>query len=204
MSSATNKSTPHKFLPQSLPASTTKFLWYGLGNPGKTFEHTRHNAGVIFLEELQKALNYIDSKSPKQIKGETVYVYNNIDQIVYPSTTFMNESGIMLRQTLKYLNLDMMNLIVAYDDLDLKLGEFKLVRNSHPKVHNGINSVIRQLGGADFYHLRIGIDNRDAIPTRLSGADYVLAKFKKEEEEILRSTLSGICMAISADLSKSE
>lgn len=118
---------------------------FALGNPGKKYENTPHNAGQIVLKELTGDL---------ALSGA---------QIIYPDT-FMNESGRFIKNFLRNKNLlkninntEYKNIVVVYDDIDLPIGEFKLAFGRGDGGHNGLISVINELGTKDFVRLRIGI-----------------------------------------------
>ena len=98
---------------------------------------------------------------------------------------FMNESGRLLQ------GLPEGELYVAHDDLDIRLGEYKIQKGKGPKEHNGVESVEQALGHRDFWRIRIGIDNRTAP---IDGETYVLQKFTPEEKIILENTLDAIIM----------
>ena len=95
----------------------------------------------------------------------------------------MNESGRAVRKVMDYYKLSENNLILVHDDLDLKLGEYKIQKGVGPKVHNGLTSIEERLGRTDFWRVRVGIDSRQsAVGSRQSGEDYVLADFSSDEE----------------------
>lgn len=151
----------------------------GLGNPGVLYSSTRHNAGILFVEQLAETLHsdygwrkHFDAlifKTPELVLVKTKEV-------------FMNESGRLLQ------GLPEGELYLVHDDLDIKLGEYKIQKGVGPKVHNGVESIENQLGTKDFWRIRIGIDNRDS-QNRIPGEEYVLQKFSSEEREILK----GVC-----------
>jgi peptidyl-tRNA hydrolase, PTH1 family len=102
---------------------------------------------------------------------------------------FMNESGKIIREALDNRHRAIENLYIAHDDLDIRLGEYKIQLGTGPKVHNGVISVEQALGTKDFWRVRIGIDNRQ---TPVEGEDYVLQKFRPEEMEIINGVLEDI------------
>ncbi len=143
----------------------------GLGNPGVEYSATRHNAGAALVDRLA------GSKT-----GDLV--------LVKTKDVFMNESGRLLQ------GLPEGELYVAHDDLDVKLGEFKIQFGKGPKDHNGVESVERALGTKDFWRIRIGIDNRT---TPVDGETYVLQKFTPEEKVILGNALDAIVKAVNTN-----
>ncbi len=156
-------------------------LIVGLGNPGKRYEKNRHNVGFMFVDYLltNSKLKIQNSRlqfASKIIKGElekaTVY-------LIKPQT-FMNNSGRAVVKFIKYLKINTKDLIIVHDDLDLRLGEYKMQFGKGPKIHNGILSVEKELKSKAFWRLRIGVDNRES-ENRVNGEKYVLEDFKKEE-----------------------
>ena len=141
-------------------------LIVGLGNPGKKYEKTRHNVGSRVVGEL-KSLNLKDI-------------------ILVQPTTFMNESGRAVKKITKNYKLKTENLIVVHDDIDLPLGEFKIQKNRGSAGHKGVQSIIDSLGTKDFTRIRIGIKPEQYYRPFRSTEKFVLEKFTKDEEEILK------------------
>jgi PTH1 family peptidyl-tRNA hydrolase len=148
-------------------------LLVGLGNPGEKYELTRHNAGFLLVDALHS------EKIPK-------------DFVVRKSDMFMNESGIFVKKLVDRYELDVNDLYIAHDDLDIPLGAYKIQFGIGPKVHNGVNSVERELGTKDFWRIRIGVDNRKP-DDRIQGEEYVLQDFTEKERKILNSIITEIC-----------
>lgn len=146
-----------------------KLLLVGLGNPGKKYAFTRHNAGRLLVRYLRdhpiESIELIESES------------------------YMNESGEWLARRLRS-NVAMKqfdNLIIAHDDLDLPLGRVKLQFGRGPRVHGGVASVEAALATTEFWRLRIGIDNRRPEASDMYiGKDYVLSVFTRGERKILQ------------------
>lgn len=161
-------------------------LIVGLGNTGLEYERTRHNAGFIFLDSIAQS-NFKEEKKFKALMSE----HNGI-KLAKP-TTFMNSSGEAIRAISDFYKINPSQILVVHDDLDIKLGEYKLQFDKGPKVHNGISSIENHLGTSEFWRLRIGIDNRTPeLKANISGADYVLGRFSSEELEILTKILFSI------------
>ena len=140
----------------------------GIGNPGTEYEGTRHNTGYMFVDEILK-------KENSQFKA-------------YKSDEFMNESGVFAKKIVDSRKLDLSDLYVVHDDLDIKLGEYKIQFGRGPKDHNGVRSVNDSLGTEEYWHIRIGVDNRP-LDNRPLGIEYVLEKFDDEENEIIKRTI---------------
>lgn len=152
-------------------------LIVGLGNPGKEYRNTRHNIGFEFVDRLSGGVMY-----SLESKFESL-VYREKNLLFVKPQTFMNESGRAVRKIMDFYKLGTGDIVLVHDDLDLKLGEYKLQRGVGPKVHNGVSSVEASLPDKNFLRVRIGVDNREKTLFTGSGADYVLSKFGKEELE---------------------
>jgi len=157
-------------------------LIVGLGNPGKKYEQTHHNAGFLFVDYVAKLLNCQTVKAKKNY--EAIQQCNNVAISFIKPLTFMNESGRAVAEILKNSPYSVADLIVVHDDLDLRLGEFKIQKGKGPKVHNGVNDIEQKLGTKEFTRVRIGVDNREK-ENRLPGEAYVLQAFTEEELVIL-------------------
>lgn len=170
----------------------------GLGNPGNQYRNSRHNAGIMLVDKLaeQKESEY------GWRRKKDIFTYETEGWILAKTATFfMNDSG---RVALEFKQLTQgagrdpsaslrmtTGLIIAHDDLDLKLGEYKIQFARGPKVHHGIESVEKALKTDKFWRIRIGIDNRDAN-ARIPGEQYVLQPFSQEEKQKLDDTLEKI------------
>lgn len=195
-------------------------LIVGLGNLGEKYENTRHNVGFQVADRL--VIKISNSKFPipnfqfeKKFKAETVRMG---DVVVVKPQTFMNESGTAVASLCKFFKIHNSDLFVVHDDLDLKLGEYKIQMGVGPKLHNGIASIeeklrtLRQGSGQakDFWRVRIGVDNREIISTnnpisnntnfqskkRISGEAYVLQDFSENEKNILDNVLEKVTSEI--------
>lgn len=183
----------------------------GLGNPGKQYENTRHNVGFLVLERLintDQKLIYTDKISGNPFNNQCKSVHewktdkgreceeavvklaNGGSVVMAKPQTMMNASGRAVSKLLNFYKVESKELLVVHDDLDLKLGEFKLQLAKGPKVHNGVNSIEEALGTGDFYRLRIGVDNRDPAG-RTPGEEYVLQEFSLEEQTQVDKLIRG-------------
>ena len=150
-------------------------LVVGLGNPGKEYKGTRHNVGFMVLD------NYLGKVSWKNKSDSFFYSteINNEQVIFIKPNTYMNLSGIAVKKIAKFYKLKPEDILVIQDDLDMSLGSFKVKRNSSSGGHNGIKSIITELGTEEFGRLKIGIDKDSRIPVD----KYVLSKFSTQELE---------------------
>lgn len=152
-----------------------KKLIAGLGNPGREYKKTRHNAGFMFIEKMAEKFNVYFSPG----KGD--YLETNKDDIfLIKPMTYMNNSGIALYQFLqRHPDIDINDILVAYDDMDLPLGFIRIRKDGSSGGHKGIESIIYHLKRKDFCRLRIGIGKGE------NGIEWVLSQFTKEEMEKL-------------------
>ena len=165
-------------------------LVVGLGNPGKDYEWTRHNAGFMVIDEIAKALNCdIDSKKFKALIGSTKYKGETI--LLMKPQTFMNLSGEALGEAMRFYKLEAKDIIVIYDDLDLPVGKIRLRPKGSAGGHNGVKSIIQHIHTQEFNRIRVGIDKDARIPV----VNWVLSKFRKEEKDALMEAVSNACKA---------
>lgn len=151
-------------------------LIIGLGNPGEKYKNTRHNVGFMVADALQK-----------------IKLQNSV--VVKKSNTFMNQSGESVGKMVNKYMIDLSNLYVVHDDLDILLGSYKIQFGKGPKDHNGIKSVDNVLGTDQYWHIRVGIDNRSS-DNRQTGEEYVLQDFTEDEMVILDKVISEVCRKI--------
>lgn len=162
----------------------------GLGNPGIEYSLTRHNAGAMLVDKLGEKFASESSYGWRRKNSVMMWESSNL-VLVKSGEIFMNESGRMVHE-LSYTKYNPKDIWVAHDDLDLRLGEFKMQMGKGPKVHNGVESIENAMGTRDFQRIRIGIDNRDTN-NREDGEKYVLQRFVKTELHLLETTLESIC-----------
>lgn len=174
-----------KRITQFVSRGPSKTLFVGLGNPGKKYEKNRHNVGFLCIDFLSEGASFTENK--KTLSHEAT---NSVAIFLKPDT-FMNDSGKSAKAALSYYKLPPTALVVLHDDLDIKLGEFKIQSAVGPKVHNGVNSIESVLHSSNFLRVRIGVDNRDPN-ARTPGQAYVLSDFKKEEMQILHTVFEKI------------
>lgn len=160
------------------------YIIAGLGNPGNEYKNTRHNLGFLTLDVLAEDLGIRISKSKHQaligtgtVKGRKV--------ILLKPQTYMNASGISLREALRYNKVDPQRLIVIYDDVDLPVGSLRIRKRGSAGTHNGMRSIVSEIGSEDFPRIRIGIgssEHQDMV-------GHVLGKISGDEEELLKDAM---------------
>lgn len=162
----------------------------GLGNIGKRYVTTRHNAGFLFVDRI--ADNSFKESGQLESFISEIQVKNNKIFLIKP-LTLMNNSGRAVQKFLAYNKILPSETIVFHDDLDILLGKFKIQFGKGPKIHNGINSIENSLATESFWRGRIGIENRTATEKEhIEGVNYVLGRFNQEEISILRSLFFNI------------
>ena len=154
----------------------------GLGNPGDNYRLTKHNFGFWIVDELvkQRSLKY------KAGKGEYVFAKDKQYMFIKP-TTFVNNSGLAIKQLLNYFdNIDSNDLIIIYDDLDIELGNIRFKSKGSDGGHNGIKSIIYHLNSDTFDRLKIVI----ATQTKMRPSEvYVLKPFPKKYTQIVNEVI---------------
>lgn len=159
----------------------------GLGNPGEMYVNNRHNVGFLVLDHLAGRLG-IETWESKfgSLIGKAPGVL-----LVKPQS-FMNRSGDVVSEIVNFYKISLADLIVVHDDLDIKLGEYKIINGVGPKIHNGVNSIENKMGRVDFWRVRLGIDNRPNGEARTAGEEYVLSDFTPEEKTELDKIVKGV------------
>ncbi len=153
-------------------------LIVGLGNPGKQYEKTRHNAGFMAVDETARLLGIIMN----QIKFKGMIGEGRVGSekvILLKPLTYMNLSGESLIQVLQFYKPELDQILVIYDDLDTQVGQIRLRMKGSAGGHNGIKSIIQHVGTEEFYRIRVGI-GRPQQGEKV--VDYVLEPFMKAEE----------------------
>lgn len=149
----------------------------GLGNPGKAYEQTRHNAGFFVVEELARRAG-TDWKMEKSHSAEIAKV--PWGWLVKPQT-YMNDSGRSVQSLAAYYKIAAVEVLVIFDDFALPLGQIRLRKSGSSGGHNGMESVSLHLGTREIPRLRVGIGSPNGL-TR----DYVLDKFTPDEQPALK------------------
>ncbi|MBN2015533.1 aminoacyl-tRNA hydrolase [Candidatus Dojkabacteria bacterium] len=157
---------------------TKRQVIIGLGNPGREYEKTRHNVGFAYINFLLQKYR-IKGINEKKLKNSIVYEVGE-DLILVKPQTFMNNSGLSVREVVKWYKVDVENeLILVHDDLDIPLGKVKIQEAKSPREHRGVKSVEDHLGSVHFTRIRIGIEHRNG--RKIHGEDYVLKEFDEKE-----------------------
>jgi PTH1 family peptidyl-tRNA hydrolase len=162
------------------------WLIVGLGNPGKDYAHTRHNAGFRALDVLADKLSCkVDKGKFQGLYGQTTYGGRKI--FLLKPQTYMNLSGRSVLQLSAYFNIPPQQIIVLFDDISLIPGRLRIRADGSAGGHNGIKSIIAELGSQDFPRVKIGVGGKQNPEQDL--ADHVLSGFSSLEEKALTSAL---------------
>lgn len=162
------------------------WLIVGLGNPGKQYERTRHNAGFRAIDILAQSLGCkIDKGKFQGLYGQTTYQGKKL-YLLKPQT-FMNLSGRSVLQMSAYYAIPPQRVIVLFDDISLEPGRLRIRAEGSAGGHNGIKSIINELGSQDFPRVKIGVGAKPHTEQDL--ADWVLSSFSATEEKALSAAL---------------
>ncbi len=172
-------------------------LFVGLGNPTPDSQNNRHNIGFKVIDAINQKFGL--SKQKPKFKG--LLTTGNIgDKKVYAikPLTFMNNSGICIRELIEYFKMDVADVIVFHDDLDIDVGKIKAKFGGSSAGHNGIESIDKFIG-KDYSRVRIGIGKPES---KISISDYVLNDFNDEEKEKLENITENIITSLNILLDK--
>ena len=162
------------------------WLIVGLGNPGKDYEKTRHNCGFRALDVLAQKLGCkVDRGKFQGLFGQTTYSGTKV--LLLKPLTYMNLSGRSVLQLSAYFHIPPQRIIVMFDDISLEPGRLRIRADGSAGGHNGIKSIISELGSQDFPRVKIGVGGKAHPEQDL--ADHVLSGFSALEEKALQSAL---------------
>ena len=168
------------------------WLIVGLGNPGREYEKTRHNAGFRAIDVLADSLGCkIDKAKFQGLYGQANYKGKKI--MLLKPQTFMNLSGRSVLQLSAYFNIPPARIIVMFDDISLAPGRLRVRADGSAGGHNGIKSIIAELGSQEFPRVKIGVGAKKNEQQDL--ADWVLSAFSPGEEKALVSALDRVADA---------
>ena len=166
--------------------SNETWLIVGLGNPGREYEKTRHNCGFRAIDLLAEKLSCkIDKAKFQGLYGQTTYKGNKL--FLLKPQTYMNLSGRSVLQLSAYFNIPPERIIVLFDDISLAPGKLRVRANGSAGGHNGIKSIIQELGSQDFPRVKIGVGAKPNPEYDL--ADWVLSGFSPSEKKALEACL---------------
>ncbi len=171
----------------AVPSGSPEFMVVGLGNPGRDYEFTRHNAGFLTLDHIAVEENVeIKKLKYKALIGDTV-ISGHRCFLVKPQT-FMNNSGESVREISQFYKIPPERIIVIFDDISLPCGKLRIRRKGTDGGHNGIKSIIYHLNSDNFPRIKVGVGAKPHPDYNL--ADWVLSTFKKDEMEELKKAIA--------------
>ena len=160
------------------------YIIVGLGNPEPEYSNTRHNMGFDTINKLAKKYNIEFSKTNfKGIYGTGIIEGEKV--ILLKPQTYMNLSGESIKEIINFYKLNTDNLIIIYDDIDIEPGIIKLRKTGGPGTHNGMKSVIKEIGTEKFSRVRIGIGKPEHKGDLIN---YVIGKIPEEDKKILEKS----------------
>lgn len=160
----------------------------GLGNPTSKYDGTRHNIGFDSITRLCDDYHVkLDTKKHKAIYGAGVIAGEKV--ILVQPQTYMNLSGESVRELMDYYKVTNEQILVIYDDISLDIGQLRLRKKGSAGGHNGIKNIISQIGTDEFCRIKVGVGEK---PANWDLADYVLSRFDREDESIIRDSLKRV------------
>ncbi|KEH99454.1 aminoacyl-tRNA hydrolase [Clostridium massiliodielmoense] len=156
------------------------FLIVGLGNPGKEYEHTRHNVGFDIVDVISEKYNIdLNKKKFKGMYGNGIIAGEKV--ILLKPLTYMNLSGESVKEAMDFYKIPNENVIVIYDDISLEVGRMRIREKGSAGGHNGIKNIIAHFGSDVFPRIKVGVGQ----PIQKDLVSHVLGKFNIEDVEIL-------------------
>ena len=162
------------------------FIIVGLGNPSEKYANTRHNIGFDVIDQMADIYHIsMNEKKHKAIIGKGVIEGTKV--ILAKPQTYMNLSGESIRELIDYYKVDEKEeLIVIHDDISLDVGQIRIRLKGSAGGHNGLKSIIQNLGHDEFMRIKMGVGNK---PKDYDLADYVLGHFSKEERSMMEESI---------------
>ncbi len=182
-----------RFLQKNTPSpGPVEFLLVGLGNPGKQYENTRHNAGFMAVDRIaEKHHTEIKRIKFKGSVGECSLAEKKV--LLLKPSTFMNLSGQSVKEAMDFYKLPPERVIILYDDINLEPGKLRIRRKGSDGGHNGIKNIIYLSGSDQFPRIRLGVGKKPHPDYNL--ADWVLSRFTSQELKDLDLALENAAAA---------
>ena len=173
------------------------FLLVGLGNPNPNNTNNRHNVGFLTIDAINA--KYKLSKQKPKFKGLlTTGIIDGQKVYAIKPLTFMNSSGVCIKELVDYFKMDVKNIFVFHDDMDIDIGKTKVKFGGSSAGHNGIESIDKNIG-KNYSRIRIGIGRPKNNTT---GADHVLENFTKDETQSMTNVMNNITKSLSILINK--
>jgi len=171
----------------------------GLGNPGKQYDQTRHNVGWMVLDRLAERAGWTGHARARDAAATVHGRYADLDLMLVKPTTYMNLSGVAVRKVLARQRTPLEEMLVVVDDFALPLGRLRMRERGSAGSHNGLRSIIGELGNEKFARLRVGIGEPDrGGPDGMARAarDHVLTRFRPAERALLEQSIEAAADAV--------
>jgi len=163
----------------------------GLGNPGRQYEETRHNVGWMVLDRLADRAGVAGRVKARNAAAIVRGRIGDVDLLLAKPTTYMNLSGVAVRKLLAGERRPLKDMLVVVDDMDLPLGRLRLRERGSAGTHNGLRSIVGELGSQDFARLRVGIGGHAG-----SATGHVLSRFAADESALVEQVLDAAADAV--------
>lgn len=164
----------------------------GLGNPGRRYAKTRHNAGFMVADEISERYGIDLKERESYLMGKGSI--EGSSAILLEPLTFMNRSGLAVGPVMARNGVPPENLVVIHDDIDMETGRLKIRARGSSGGHKGIDSIIGSIGTRDFVRVKIGVGREEGV----SAEDYVLRKFRKDEIPLIKEAVLRAADAVAA------
>ena len=172
--------------------SESRKLIVGLGNPGKKYEFTRHNAGFMAVDHMIEETGAI--RKGNKLGGDLFFSEIGGEKIIFlKPTTFMNLSGDAVAKVMNYYKIPISDLLVISDDISLPVGKIRIRRGGSHGGHNGLRDISEKLSTNDYARIKIGVGGKTHPDMDL--ADWVLSRFKSDEIKSLNDEFSSVMKA---------
>lgn len=186
---------------EETPTTPISWIVVGLGNPGKKYFNTRHNAGFLCLDYIAQKENIrIDRSKFHSLCGEGQIAGQRV--LLLMPQTLMNASGVALKEAMDFYKIDLAHVIVISDDTAQKPGKIRIRKKGSAGGHNGLKNIIYHLASEDFQRIRLGVGEKPHPDYDL--ADWVLSEFNKQEQELLFASFpcayEGLCKLLEGDI----
>ncbi len=167
-------------------------LIIGLGNPGIEYARTRHNVGFLAIDAIAKEKHVQLTKNEHHGLTGTFFENGQKVMLVKPQT-YMNLSGRCVRELADYYDVPLEDILVIYDDIDLELGQLRIRKKGSAGTHNGMRSILEELGDGGFPRVRMGIGKK---PAHWDLADFVLAKIDDDAMESVEDMCAKVAQGV--------
>lgn len=170
-----------------------EYIIVGLGNPGIQYDGSRHNAGFITIDALEKKLGFSCERRKFKAKVGNTVIGGKTCLVMKPET-FMNLSGDAVSEAMDFYKIPIENVIVIFDDISLEPGQLRIRRKGSAGGHNGIKSIIAQCGGEDFPRIKLGVGKKPNPAYDL--AKWVLGRFSEDDRKKIDIAAEKACDAL--------